>query len=140
MAQAQRTIGTTLKKLTSPTATIANLTSIGEIGVESSEIDVTDLDSPSSYKEYIAGFKEAGEVSIAGNIKSEANHEDMLDLAEGQTVVLWEVEFPSGAKWWFEAFVKMYKEGEITTEGVRTFTGSLRISGKPTYSATGVSA
>lgn len=137
---AQKSIGTTLRKLTAPAATIADLTSIGEIGVESGEIDVTTLDSPNNYKEFIAGFKEAGEVSIAGYIKSEANHEDMLALAEAQTIVLWEVAFPNGAKWWFEAFVKMYKEAEITVEGVRGFTGALRISGKPTYSATGVSA
>ena len=135
--QATRTMGTTLKKVKSGSepadTTIANLTSIGEIGVESEEIDATDLDSPNNYKEFIAGSKDAGEVSIAGNIKSEANVEKMLALAESQSLEDWVVTYPSGATWTFKAFVKSFKDGEKTTDGLATFTASLRISGKPTY-------
>lgn len=135
--QATRTMGTTLKKLQSgdETAdlTVANLTSIGEIGVESEEIDATDLDSPNNYKEFIAGSKDAGEVSLAGNIKNEANVEKMLALAESQSIEDWEVAYPSGAKWSFKAFVKSFKDGEKTTDGLATFSATLRISGKPTY-------
>lgn len=135
--QATRTMGTTLKKLKSgdETAdlTVANLTSIGEIGVESEEIDATDLDSPNNYKEFIAGSKDAGEVSLAGNIKNEANVEKMLALAESQSLEDWEVAYPSGAKWSFKAFVKSFKDGEKTVDGLATFSATLRISGKPTY-------
>ena len=135
--QATRTMGTTLKKKKSGSETedlrIANLTSIGEIGVESEEIDTTDLDSPDNYKEFIAGSKDAGEVSLAGNIKDEANVEKMLALAESQSVEQWEVAYPSGAKWEFKAFVKSFKDGEKTTDGLATFTATLRISGKPVY-------
>ena len=53
--QATRTMGTTLTKTKSGNEQedlkLANLTSIGEIGVESEEIDATDLDSPNNYKE-----------------------------------------------------------------------------------------
>jgi len=135
--QATRTMGTTLKKKKSGSeandTTIANLTSIGEIGVESEEIDATDLDSPNNYKEFIAGSKDAGEVSIAGNIKSESNVEKMLALAESQSLEDWVVTYPSGAKWEFKAFVKSFKDGEKTVDGLATFTATLRISGKPTY-------
>ncbi|MBQ6546470.1 MAG: hypothetical protein IJL74_00535 [Bacilli bacterium] len=135
--QATRTMGTTLKKIKSGSeasdTTIANLTSIGEIGVESEEIDATDLDSPNNYKEFIAGSKDAGEVSIGGNIKSEANVEKMLALAESQSLESWVVTYPSGATWTFTAFVKSFKDGEKTPDGLATFTASLRISGKPTY-------
>lgn len=137
---AERSIGTSLTKTSGTPATIADLTSIGEIGIENSEIDVTTLDSANNYKEFIAGFKDAGEVSLAGFVKSEANMEDMLALAETQTTETWEIEFPSGAKWFFSGFVKTWKEGESTVEGVRNFTGSIRISGKPVYSSTGISA
>ena len=92
---AQRTMGTTLTKKKSGDESgdlkIANLTSIGEIGVESEEIDATDLDSPNNYKEFIAGSKDAGEVSLAGNIKDESNVEKMLALAESQTIEEWTV-------------------------------------------------
>ena len=135
--QATRTMGTTLTKKQSGDETedlkIANLTSIGEIGVESEEIDSTDLDSPNGYKEFIAGSKDAGEVPIAGNIKDESNVEKMLALAESQSVEEWTVTYPSGAKWVFNAFVKSFKDGEKTTDGLATFTATLRISGKPVY-------
>jgi len=137
--QATRTMGTTLNKTKSGNETedlkIANLTSIGEIGVESEEIDTTDLDSPDNYKEFIAGSKDAGEVALAGNIKDEANVEKMLALAESQSVEEWTVAYPSGAKWVFKAFVKSFKDGEKTTDGLATFTASLRISGKPVYTS-----
>ena len=137
---AERSIGTSLTKTSGTPATIADLTSIGEIGVENSEIDVTTLDSSDNYKEYIAGFKDAGAVSLAGVVKSEANMEDMLALAEGQTVESWEIELPSGAKWFLTGFVKIWKEAESTVEGVIGFTSSIRITGKPVYASTGVSA
>lgn len=135
--QATRTMGTTLSKVKSgeepEDLRIANLTSIGEIGVESEEIDSTDLDSPDNYKEFIAGSKDAGEVSLAGNIKDESNVEKMLALAESQSVEKWIVTYPSGAKWEFKAFVKSFKDGEKTTDGLATFSATLRISGKPVY-------
>ena len=137
MGQATRTMGTTLTKVKSgdelEDLKIANLTSIGEIGVESEEIDTTDLDSPNNYKEFIAGSKDAGEVALAGNIKDESNVEKMLSLAESQSVEEWTVTYPSGAKWVFNAFVKSFKDGEKTTDGLATFTATLRISGKPVY-------
>lgn len=81
----------------------------------------------------MAGLKDAGEVSIAGYIKDESNVEKMLALAESQSVEKWTVTYPSGAKWEFSAFVKSFKDGEKTTTGLASFTASLRISGKPTY-------
>ena len=136
---ATRTMGTTLTKKQSGNETtdltIANLTSIGEIGVESEEIDATDLDSPNGYKEFIAGSKDAGEVSLSGNIKNEANVEAMLALAESQSIEDWEVKYPSGATWSFKGFVKSFKDGEKSTDGLATFSAAIRISGKPTYTA-----
>ena len=132
-----RTMRTSLSKVKSGDETedlrIANLTSIGEIGVESEELDTTDMDSPNDYKEVEAGMKDAGELSIAGIIKVEANVEKMLALAESRSLEDWIVTYPSGAKWEFKAFVKSFKDGEKSTEGLATFSATLRISGKPTY-------
>lgn len=134
---ATRSMGTTLTKVKSGSeatdTTIANLKSIGAIGVESDEIDVTDLDSPNDYKEFIAGSKDGGSVDLAGFIKDEDNVETMLALAESRAVESWVVEYTTGAKWTFDAFVKSFKDGEKTPEGVYEFTASLRISGKPTF-------
>ena len=134
---AQRTMGTTLTKKKNGSEQedlkIANLTSIGEIGVESEEIDATDLDSPDNYKEFIAGSKDAGEVSLAGNIKDESNVEKMLALAESQSMETWTVTYPSGSTWEFSGFVKSFKDGEKTPDGLATFSATIRVSGKPVY-------
>jgi predicted secreted protein len=134
---AQKTMGTTLTKKKAndeqEDLKIANLTSIGEIGVESEEIDATDHDSPDNYKEFIPGAKDAGEVSLAGNIKDEANVEKMLALAESQSMESWTVTYPSGATWAFTGFVKSFKDGEKTPDGLATFSATIRISGKPVY-------
>lgn len=138
---AEKSIGTTLKIVApSSPATIADLVSIGEIGVESSDIETTTLDSPNGYREFIGSLKDAGELSLSGMVKSEANMEDMLGFAESQEILNWEIEAPSGSKWAFDGYVKMFKEGEVTIEGVRTFNASIRISGAPVYTAPVISA
>ena len=134
---ATRTINTKLTKKKSgdeqENLTIGHLTSIGEIGIESEEIDVTDLDSTGEFKEYIAGTKDAGEVSIAGNIHDEAVIEKMMALANSRSIEEWEVEYPSGANWSFKGFVKSFKDGEKTPDAIATFSATIRISGAPTY-------
>ncbi len=137
---ALKSMGTKLYWMTSPEQQIADLTSIGEFGIESEEIDVTTLDSSDGFREFIAGLKDGGEISLAGMVKSQANISDLLDLADGQTVEGWEVRWTDGSKWEFDGFVKMFKEGESTIEGVRNFTASIRISGKPIYTEPVVSA
>jgi predicted secreted protein len=136
---AEKSIGTTLVKTMSGSeeedTTIADLTSIGRIGIESDQIDVTTLDSPDSYKEFIAGFKDAGEVSLSGFIKSEEATVAMIALADSQAEEEWTITSPDGSTWVFDGFVKMFEEGEATVDGVRNFNGSIRISGKPEYTS-----
>lgn len=141
---AERNLGTTLTKtksgVESTDLVVADLTSIGEIGVESEEIDVTTLDSTGGFREFIAGSKDAGEVAISGIIKSESAMETLLALANSQEVEEWTVETDSGSTWVFDAFVKSFKEGEASVDGVRTFSMTLRISGEPDYTSVVVSA
>jgi predicted secreted protein len=141
---AAKSLGTTLTKTMSGSEmedlVIADLTSIGEIGIESDEIDVTTLDSTGGYKEFIAGFKDAGEVSLEGIIKSETALASMITLADSQSVEEWTIETPSGSTWVFDGFVKTFKESESSVDGVRGFSGSVRISGQPVYTAAGASA
>lgn len=137
---AEKSMGTTLTKVSGSSLIVAGLTSIGEIGGEAAEIDVTSLDSPNGYREFIASLKDGGEVALSGFVKDAADLEDLLALFEAQTNENWEVEFPSGSKWFFEAFVKMCKEAETTVEGARGFTASLRVSGAPVYADDGISA
>lgn len=146
MSNIVRAMGTSLTKVKSGSEAsnwvVGSLTSIGEIGVEIGEIDITTLDSPNGAKEFMSGDIDAGEVSIAGYIKKTADEQTVVKMmaliASGSTED-WIVEFPSGAKWEFSAFVKSFKTTEETPDGLIGFTGSLRISGIPTYTPSSAS-
>jgi len=124
---AEKSMGTTLE--VGATA-IAGLTSIGAFGVSSTEIDITSLDSPDGYKEFLLSLKDSGEVPIKGFVKDDTNMDELFAIAEAQTLEDCVVTFLSGVNYTFEAYVKEFKEAETTVEGARGFEGSLRISGK----------
>lgn len=132
-----RTIGTTLTKTKSGAEAadlvIANLTKIGEIGLESDEIDTTTLDSAGEFKEFIAGSKDAGTIDLEGNLVTEAAAAALLALANSRSLEEYTVEYPSGATWVFTAFVKSFKDGEKTPDGLATFKSALRVTGAPVY-------
>lgn len=146
MSNIVRAMGTSLTKKKSGSEAenwlVGSLTSIGEIGVEIGEIDITTLDSPNGAKEFMSGDIDAGEVAIAGYIKKTADEQTVVKMmaliASGSTEE-WEVGFPSGAKWNFNAFVKSFKTTEETPDGLIGFTGSLRVSGIPTYTPSSAS-
>ena len=140
MSKIIRAMGTSLTKKKSGNEAedwvVGSLTSIGEIGVEISEIDITTLDSPDGAKEYMAGDLDAGECAIAGYIKKlddEATVTKMMALISAGTTEQWTVTFPSTATWEFDAFVKSFKTTEETVDGLVGFSGTLRISGLPVY-------
>ena len=135
-----RAMGTSLSKVKSGEEqsdwVVGSLTSIGEIGGESSEIDITTLDSPDGAKEYAAGDIEAGDCEIAGYIKKTTDEDTvtkMMALLKSGSTEAWKVTFPSGAYWDFNAYVKAFKTTEETTDGLIGFSGTLRISGLPAY-------
>jgi predicted secreted protein len=140
MDTAQRSLGVKLRKTTGTPMLVGNIHTIGEFGPEADEIETTTLDSDGGYREYIPGFKDAGTVSLSGYIKNEANQEAMIALVEAQTIEHWEVEFPTGAKYFFYGYVQMWKEAESGIDNVRGFSGAIRITGPVTYAADGISA
>ena len=135
----KRTIGTKLTLLKDGSGTdllLAKLTSIGEIGIESEEIDTTALDSEGDFKEFIAGSKDAGEVTVEGYLFDTTQFIALLELGNSREVRNWNVEYPSGATWAFSAFVKSIKDGAKEVDGVAKFSMNLRISGAPVFTAT----
>ncbi len=117
---------------------IGSLLSIGGISVEVEERDITTLDSPNGADEFEAGKTTPGDLAISGLIKKtadEANITTLYDLLWAKTTENWEVTYPSGAKWAFAAFVKAFEMGEATVDGNVEFNATLKLSGKPTYTA-----
>lgn len=135
-----RAMGTSLTKKKSGNEAqdwvVGSLTSIGEIGAEIEEIDITTLDSPNGAKEFMSGDIDPGECDIAGYIKKTDDENTvvkMMALIQAGTTEEWIVTFPSGAKWEFNAFIKSFKTTEETTDGLIGFSGGLRLSGLPVY-------
>lgn len=112
---------------------IARITSIGEMGGEHEEQDVTTLDSPNGAKEFIPAGTDYGEVEVSCNVLKGDQALELTQLFESKTVRGWEVTTPKGAKQTFKAFIKAIKYGEKTTDGLDTVKVTLRITGKITY-------
>ena len=137
MGEATRALGTKLKK---GTTDIGGLTSIGGIEITAETIDTTTLDSEGGYREFIAGFKDGGEVPIEGYfdqaLTSQADMQTSLDagLPEEYTI-----EFPTTPKasWAFSGVVAGFKVGDVDLDGLINFGATIKVSGKPVLSVTG---
>lgn len=129
---ATRSLGT---KLTKGAVEIGGLTSIGGIEVTADTIDVTTLASAGGYREFIAGFKDGGDVAIEGffdeNTESgQVALQTSLDagIAEDYTIA-----FPTTpkAEWAFKGVVTGFKVGDADVDGTIGFGATLKVSGKP---------
>lgn len=117
---------------------VGGLKSINGIEVSADTIDVTDMSNETGYREKLAGFKDAGEVSASGFMDGEdegqAECEQLLNSSE---VVDCKIVFPSkiGKTWSFKASVTKFATGAELEDAV-SFNISLTVSGKPTLAAT----
>lgn len=114
-------------------ATVGRLTSVGEISPDSEELDVTTLDSPGGYREYIQGFRDAGEVELTGfHDKSDAGQSALRAAYASGTPGAVEIAFPDGSKAAFSAYVKGHTLGAAEVDGAVGFGAVLRVTGPVT--------
>ena len=130
-----RGLGTVLKIGSSGSTVVAELTEIGGLELSADTIDVTSLDSEGGYREFIAGFKDAGEVSLSGffNPTTGKGQKELYDLFESGATSEFIIEFPASTKtkWEFKGVVT----GFSTSTGVEdpvSFESSIKVSGRPT--------
>ncbi len=110
--------------------TVGRLTSVGEIAPDSEELDVTTLDSPDGYREYMQGFRDAGEVEISGfHDKGDAGQAALRSAYESGKTGQVEICFPDETRVSFTAFVKSHTVGAAEVDGAVGFGATLRISG-----------
>lgn len=133
---ANRSLGTVLKIGKSASAVkVGGLTEIGGIELSADTLDTTTLDSDGGYREFVGGFKDAGEVSLSGYLDiAEANgQKKMYDAFEAGTVEEFAIEFPESvkAKWNFNGVVTGFSTG-ASLEDLISFEATIKVSGKPT--------
>lgn len=132
--------GTTLKFTpASGTQTIVGrLTSIGEIAPDSEELDVTTLDSQDGYREYIQGFRDAGELEISGfHDADDGGQAALRDAYESGAPGDVAIAFADGTTVSFSALVKSHAIGAAEVDGAVGFGATLRVTGGVTVSTGG---
>lgn len=133
---ATRSLGTVLKIGKDPTIVkVGGLTEIGGIELSADTLDTTTLESDGGYREFIGGFKDAGEVSLSGYLEIDASNgqKKMYDAFETGDVQEFAIEFPEniGAKWAFKGVVTGFSTG-ASLEDLISFGATIKVSGKPT--------
>lgn len=114
-------------------ATIGDITSIGEVAVNSDEIDVTALDSASGYREFLQGFKDSGEVALTGLFdKADAGQLALRTAYANGTAYATVITFPDSSTVSFSSYVKGFSVGAAEVDGAVGFGATLRITGAVT--------
>ena len=127
--------GTTLKK---GDLVVAHLSSISGISMSAETIDVTALDTTGGYREYLASFKDGGEVPVSGFFDFEDEGQQALYAAfNDETTDTYSIVFPAaiGAQWTFQGVISSFETSAEVGNAV-SFSATIKVSGKPTLSAT----
>lgn len=121
------------------------VSSIGEIGGDGEEIDVTHLSSVGNFKEFIKSFQDAGEIPITcrvvpDSLLDETAFPDAIDARERVRALRdngmntrFKIIYNSGIILEFDGFVKSYKYAEVTPESVEEINVTVRVSGAIEY-------
>lgn len=115
---------------------IAEITKISPQSNKQETVDVTTLSSTGNYREFIAGWKDAGELQIEGNFVAGDTNGQQAVLAdfEAGTVSGYVLTFPTAitATLTFEALVTEFSIGGFAVGDKVPFTATLKISGAAT--------
>ena len=128
---AQRAVGT---KLQIGATAIAELTDIGGLDISADTIDTTSLDAVGSFKTFIQGLKDGGEVQISGFFNpGDAGNAALMTAYSNGTVDSYTILFPSslGASWTFTGVMVGYKTDVKLADAV-SFEAKIKVSGQPT--------
>lgn len=137
---AERSVGTKLviapNAVSPATSTeVGGLTEINGLSLSADTLDSTNLSSTGGYREFKAGFKDAGEVSVSGyfdNTTGEGQAELYALFASGATSE-YAIQFPTAlnAQWVFDGVVTAIETG-ATLEDLVSFSATIKVSGQPT--------
>jgi len=100
------------------------------------EVDTTNQDSPSFFKEYVLAMRDPGMVTFEGNfLPEDATHQRMRAIREAAVEINWRVNLrdaPTNSVIYTETFaglLKSFSVGELSTQGIQTYRGSIKVTG-----------
>lgn len=114
---------------------IAEINSIGGPDMSRDTIDVTSLDSTGGYREFIAGFRDGGEISLDMNFTL-ATYDDMKLDFESDDTVNYQIVLPDTGNTTFEFAALVTGLGvAVPMDDKVTATVTLKISGQVTLTS-----
>lgn len=117
---------------------VGALKSIGGIELSADTLDVSDLGNSDGFREFLQGFKDAGEVPLSGFFDgADVGQDEIYSLFDSGEIVDCSIVFPSaiGKTWSFKAVATKFATS-VDLDDAITFEASLKVSGKPTLAAT----
>lgn len=119
---------------------LAEVKSITPPSADVDQVEVTHMQSPDRYREFISGLIDSGEASFEMNFipgsTSDLRIFELLNLPVGQSRRrVCKISFPNGRVWTFNAEVVGY-EPTVPFDDVMTATVTLKVSGGVTGSST----
>lgn len=115
--------------------TVAQLTSVGDVGGDTDEEDVTTHDSAGGSREMIPTFSDPGEVPFEGIYDpANATHDTDTGLAAlyaSKEIVDWKLVLPTTPSSYlaFSGWLKTFKIQSLGIDGAVKFSGSIRLTG-----------
>ena len=95
---------------------------------------MTALDNATGYREFVAGLKDGGDISLSGYFDyADAGQKALYAAFESGEVEDGEIVFPAAmdCKWTFSGVVTAIETG-AELEGALSFSCTVKVSGKPT--------
>jgi predicted secreted protein len=132
-SKAFQAVGTMLQRAG---VTIAEMMKIQGTGSKADEVDVTNMDSPGAYREFITTLLDAGTISFDGNLIADDPTQAQVQADfDGRVRSAWSIVLPvnpaTGATyghWDFQAFVSSV-DFDLPHDKQATISGKLRITG-----------
>lgn len=117
---------------------IAELKSISGLELSADTIDTTALDSTGGYRQFIGGFKDAGEVGISGFFSpGDVGQAAVYSAFESGVTQNYSIIFPAalGASWTFQGVVTKFATSAELEDAV-SFEATIKVSGQPVLGLT----
>lgn len=121
---------------------VGGLNNLNGIDISAETLDVTDFDNSTGYRDFLAGFKEVGELTGSGFLDGDdAGQEKCYELLNSGDVVACSIVFPTkiGKTWSFQASVIGFHTEADIGDAI-TFEVTLAVTGQPILADTAVSA
>lgn len=129
MSDAIHAFGTLLKRAGT---TVAERVEITAPNLQRNDIEVTHHDSPSGFREYIAGLAEPDAIGLTVNWTDAASQTQVRTDFMDKTKSLWTLQWPDGDTWACSGYVNGFQMQPPIDGALRAQIG-IKLTGVPTF-------